>query len=119
VDVADDQKHGCPGEIDDPEKPLQAYATQHGYYSNRCSQAEDRDRVSGPNGLHDLPPQFPAQCPCQGDDRPADRTPHLLGSEADHGQGDKIEYGAGGAATASGSVAVSTVGAPEKQRMRS
>jgi hypothetical protein len=51
----------APARFDDPEKPLQAYATQHGQYSNRCSQAKDRDQVSGPNGLHDLAPQFPAE----------------------------------------------------------
>jgi hypothetical protein len=42
VNVPDDQKQRCPREADDPKKPLQARATQHGYYGKGCGQAEHR-----------------------------------------------------------------------------
>jgi len=98
VNVADDQEQRCSGEADHSKNPLQASATQHGYYGKGCGQAEHRHRIPSTNGLHDLAPKLTGDRPSQGDDRPSQRAPHLLSSKADDRQGDKVEYGAGNAA---------------------
>jgi hypothetical protein len=90
VNVADDQKQHCSGEADDPKKPLQASATQHGYYGKGCGQAEHRHRIASTNRLHDLAPELTGERPTQGDDRPSQGAPHLLGSKADDGQATRL-----------------------------
>ena len=98
MDVANDQKQRCTTEAYDSQDALHTCAPQHSEYGEGRRQAEDCDRVPSTNWLHDHAPQLATERASQGDSRPAQAAPRLLGSEADQRKRDQVEYGTGEAA---------------------